>query len=324
MSPPEEPVDKPSADRIMLTTAHLCKFRGDRPRPESPHTWWQSAMFEPLMKARCHLDDAKDDLLKTRRKDQQRKETIRERRLMLKHLQKHIDELQKENHKTEELNSSYGLFLKEEEVQRTCDEAEREGEEALQKEERLEKLKQETADLMITKDNLDLQLQTYTVYGKVMEKIQKMTEFKDAELLADNFQSQLLMREQLYLRECEAEEQVDQQEIAVAALKNQSDLMHLQKRNRLIELQTKLKNLLAEVEVWETKWSDIQKASANKTLRLAQAKMVILDLYEKTGGKLKAGGVGVNDTDKQLDKIQLYILEQDEVMDRLHGDQSIT
>ncbi|XP_035028777.2 coiled-coil domain-containing protein 42-like [Hippoglossus stenolepis] len=324
MSPLEEPVDKPSTDKIMLTTAHLCKFRGDRPRPESPRTWWQSAMFEPLMKARCKLDDAKDNLLKTRQKDLQRKETIRERRLMLKHLQKRIDELQKENHKTKELNSSYNLFLKEEEVQLTFDEAEREGEEALQKEELLEKLKEETAELMETKDNLDHQLQMYTVYGKIMEKIQKMTKFKDAELLADNFQSQLLMREQLYQRECEAEEQVDQQEIAVAALKSQSDLMHLQRRNRLIELQTKMKNLLAEVEVWETKWSDIQKASANKTLRLAQAKMVILDLYEKTGGKLKAGGVGVNDTDKQLDKIQMYILEQDEVMERIHGDQSIT
>nr|XP_019946691.1 PREDICTED: coiled-coil domain-containing protein 42 homolog [Paralichthys olivaceus] len=321
-SPSQEPDDIPSTG--MLTQDILCKYQEIEPIPEAPRTWWQSAVFTPLMKARCNFNDAKDNLLKTSREDQQRKQMIEECVQMLKHLQKRIDELQKENQETKELKLKYSLFLREKEVQRTADEAKREREEALEKEKLLEKLKEETAELMERKDHLDHQLQMYTVYEELMEKIQRMTEFKDAELLTDNLESQLLLREQLYQRECEAKDQVQQHEKAVAALLNERDLMRMQKRNQLFELQTKMEDLLSDVKVWELKWNRIQKVSAHKTIRLAQAKVVTLDLYEKTGGKLKADGVCVNDTGKQLDKILMFIREQDEVLRRLKEDKSVT
>ena len=77
-----------------------------------------------------------------------------------------------------------------------------------------------------------------------------LSQFKDAELLADNLESQLHLREQLCQREREAEEQVEQQRKALAALDNQQDLMQLQRNNQLSQLQAKLDETSSGALIW--------------------------------------------------------------------------
>ncbi|CAB1426366.1 unnamed protein product [Pleuronectes platessa] len=98
------------------------------------------------------------------------------------------------------------MFLKEADVNKTVEKAERERREALQKDKQIETLKKEKAELMQKKHKLDHQVQRHTVYRDIMEQMVAMTKFKDAELLADNLESQLHLREQLCQREREAEE----------------------------------------------------------------------------------------------------------------------
>ncbi|XP_056231476.1 coiled-coil domain-containing protein 42 isoform X2 [Seriola aureovittata] len=69
----------------------------------------------------------------------------------------------------------------------------------------------------------------------------------------------------------------------------------------------------------ERKWTQIQETAAKKTLQLGQIKIAILNLFEMTGGtsseeeeeeEKKEGedeGVDLNDAEKQLDKIMVFI-----------------
>ncbi|AWP07008.1 putative T-box transcription factor TBX5-A-like [Scophthalmus maximus] len=232
----------------------------------------------------------------------------------LESLKDHTDKLQKDNQKAQELHLSFDMFLKEEDAAKTVEKAERTSKEVLQMEEQIEKIVEEQTELMERKHELDRLVQRRTVYRDIMEQMVKMTKFKDAESLADNLESQLHLRDQLCQREREAQEQVDQQRKALSVLEDQHDLMQLQKNNRLSQFQTKLEETHSEALVWERKWNHILETAAKKTLRLGQIKMATLNLYEIIDGKLEEEGVNMNDTEKQLDKIQAFIQDHDDIV----------
>ncbi|XP_062238072.1 coiled-coil domain-containing protein 42 like-2-like isoform X2 [Platichthys flesus] len=264
------------------------------------------------------------ELLSKRREDEQLKVEIQEREGKSESLQKRIDELQTDHRKAQELHLSFDMFLKEADVNKTVEKAERERREALQKGKQIETLKKEKAELMQKKHKLDHQVQRHTVYRDIMEQMVAMTKFKDAELLADNLESQLHLREQLCQREREAEEQVELHRKALAALDNQQDLMQLQRSNQLSQLQARLDETNSGALIWERKWNTIQETAAKKILLLGQMKMATLNLYEATGGKIEGEeGVGMNDTEKQLDKIRMFIQDHQDIV-KLHQTPSQT
>ncbi|XP_019956382.2 coiled-coil domain-containing protein 42 like-2-like [Paralichthys olivaceus] len=278
----------------------------------------------PVMTRALDRSSAIFELLKKRQEDEQLKEEIQEREQKLGSLKKCIDELQKDYNKAQELHLSFDMFLKEADVDKTVVKAERERREALQKNKHIETLKEKKAELMQKKHKLDHHVQRHTVYRDIMERMVTMTKFKDADLLADNLESQLHLREQLCQREREAEEQVEQQRKALAALDNQQELMQLQRSNQLSQLEARLDKTRSEALIWERKWNHIQETAAKKILLLGQMKMATLNFYETTGGKLEGEeGVGMNDTEKQLEKIKIFIQDHQDIV-KLHQTPSQT
>ncbi|XP_018524087.1 coiled-coil domain-containing protein 42 like-2 [Lates calcarifer] len=262
------------------------------------------------------------ELNKKRHEDETLKAVLEERRKELESVQQRAEKLEEEQQKAEEFKTSFDLFLKDDDADRLVEKAERESREVLQKDEEILKLKEEEAELMKRKQKLEREVQRHTKYWDIMEQMVKMTKFTDVDSLANHLESQLLLRDRLLQREREKLEQVDQLRKTLMTLEDEQHLFLLQKNNELSQLQTELEEALAEALTWERKWSRIQETAAKKTLLLGQIKMATLNLYEMTGGTLEGEeGVDINDTEKHLDKIKLFILDHEDIVKQYQSSQ---
>ncbi|XP_044052777.1 coiled-coil domain-containing protein 42 homolog isoform X1 [Siniperca chuatsi] len=257
------------------------------------------------------------DLQKKRREEEELNAKTEERKQLLESLQQRIDELHMEvKVKTEEeLYSSFDLFRKKEDANQAAEKAERDREEGLQKEAEIKRLKEEYAEMMERKQEVERQVQRHTVYRDFMECVVKMTKFEDVQLLTGHLESLLHFRDQFYRRESEAQEQADQQRKALLTLEDQHHLLRLHKNNQLSQLQTELEKTRSEAQTWERKWNHIQETAAKKTLLLGQIKMATLNLYEMTEDMIEGEeGVDMNDTEKQLDMVKMFIQDHDDIV----------
>ncbi|XP_038560668.1 coiled-coil domain-containing protein 42 homolog [Micropterus salmoides] len=255
------------------------------------------------------------DLQKKQREQEELNAKMKERKQLLESLQQRIDELQMEVKTVEELYSGFDLFLKDEYVGQAAEKAEREKEEGLKKEAEIKRLKEEHAEMMEKKQEVEHQVQRHTVYRDFMERVVKMTKFEDVELLTGHLESLLHFRDKLYRKESEVQDQVDQQRKALLTLEDKNHLMRLHKNNQLSDLRTELEKARSETLIWERNWNQIQETAAKKTLLLGQIKMATLNLYETIDDKIVGEeGVDMNDTEKQLDRIKQFILDHDDIV----------
>ncbi|XP_040898806.1 coiled-coil domain-containing protein 42 homolog [Toxotes jaculatrix] len=260
--------------------------------------------FEQLKKRR-----EKEDLEAVSDDSKQRLESLNQR---INELQKHYRELQEEN-------LSFDIFLKNAATDQAVEDAERERKEVLQMVEEIEKLKKEKAELIEQKRKVEREVQRHTVYRDIMEQILKTTTFKDVNSLAGQLERQLHLRDKLCQRLSKEEEQVDQLRKTMVALEDQHAVKRLQKFNELSQLQTELENTLSEALVWEKRWNHIEETAMKKVVLLGQIKMATLNLYEATDGQLGENeGVDINDTEKQLDKIKMFILDHEDIVKQYH------
>ncbi|XP_072237280.1 coiled-coil domain-containing protein 42 homolog [Leuresthes tenuis] len=242
------------------------------------------------------------------------KRKYKERKQLLENLEQRIKELQKEIEETHELRYNFEMFLKDEEADIAVRRAEREMKALQEKEAKIEELKKEYAEMTERKQELLSQVQIYSVYKDFMEEVLNLTTFEDVDALTGYFESLLHFRDQLYQKENQVQDQVDQQRKALLKLNDQHDLLFLQKNNQLSQLQTELEKTRSEAIIWERKWNHIQETAAKKTLELGQIKMATLNLYELTDGIVGPEGVAINDTDKQLEQIKMYINDQNDIL----------
>ncbi|XP_041793272.1 coiled-coil domain-containing protein 42 homolog [Chelmon rostratus] len=252
------------------------------------------------------------DLRTRRREEEQLHAQQQQREKVLESLQHRRDELHKKLKEIKELHSGFDMFLKVEDANQAA-EKERVRKEVLQRE--AERLKEEYAELMERKQGLQHQVHKHTVYMDFMERVVKLTKFEDVQPLMDHLESLLHFRDQLYQKASQAQEQVDQQRKALPRLEDQYHLLRLHKTNQLSQLQTELQGMFTEALKWEGKWNHIQETAAKKTLLLGQIKMATLSLYEMTEDKAEGEeGVDMNDTEKQLDKVKMFIQDHDDVL----------
>ncbi|XP_073321817.1 coiled-coil domain-containing protein 42 homolog [Pagrus major] len=238
-----------------------------------------------------------------------------ERRQVLETLHQRKEELDTKYKEVEEFHSSYDLFLKDEENDRLVEKAERQRKEGLQKEAEIKRLKEEYAGLMERKQELQRRVQSHGVYQDFMERVVKMTTFSDVQRLAGHLESLLHFRGKLCQRESEAQEQADQQRKALQTLEDQHHLLQLHKNNQLSQLYKKLEKMCSEALTWERKWNHIQETAAMKTLLLGKVKIATLNLYEMIDDEVKGEeGVDVNDTETQLDKVRMFIQDNEEIL----------
>ncbi|XP_051278826.1 coiled-coil domain-containing protein 42 homolog [Dicentrarchus labrax] len=258
------------------------------------------------------------DLREKRREEQEFNAKKEKRAQVLESLKQRTDELHEKIKEVEELYSGFDMFLKDEDADRAAQKAERERKDGPQKEAEIRRLKEKYVELMERKQELQRQVQRQTLYQDFMEWVVKMTKFDDVRLLMGHLESLLHFRAQLCQRESEAQEQADQQRKAILTLEDQHHLMRLHKNNQLSQLQTELERTRSEALTWERKWNHVQETAAKKTLLLGQIKMATLNLYGMTEDEVEGEeGVDVNDTDKQLDKVKMFIQDHDDILKQL-------
>nr|XP_057926483.1 coiled-coil domain-containing protein 42 like-2-like [Doryrhamphus excisus] len=260
-------------------------------------------------------NDTLIEIMKDRQEQEHLVELLKERKQKLEHLQWREDELLKDAKKAKDLLTSFNTFPKEQAADENLKKAEKERQEASEKETEVKMLKEEYAKLQHRKLQLLHHIHRDAVYKDFMQQVVKLTQCEDEAFLAGHLQSLLRIRQQFCEKQRQAEEQVDQQRKTLLTFNSQRHLMLLQNSNQLSQLQYKLEGAQPELEHWETMWKHIQDTAAEKTLLLGLIKMATLNLYELTGADVEGDkGVALSDTETQLDKIKMFIRDHKDIV----------
>ncbi|XP_063754100.1 LOW QUALITY PROTEIN: coiled-coil domain-containing protein 42-like [Eleginops maclovinus] len=242
--------------------------------------------------------------------DKKNKERVEE----LENLQQHEDELQEKTKKIKELNLSYVKILEDQAAEFT-ERAERERKELLQLDADHERLVVELAEELESKKEREHLLVKLQPYADIFERAAKLTKFKDAKSLADHMENLLRIRESLLQQNLQKREKYDELRKTLQSKQEQHRLMRLQKTYELSQLEVEHEKVRSEVLDWETKWNHIQETASKKTLLLGQIKMATLNLYEMTCQDKKGEEVvDINDTEKQLDMVRMFIKDTDDIV----------
>ncbi|XP_030648165.1 coiled-coil domain-containing protein 42 homolog [Chanos chanos] len=250
-----------------------------------------------------------DSLLKTRREEFQVKQnSLRHKR----------EELQKKEEKLKDCLIKFDKFLKENDAKRVRGLQKAQTERVLvrQKEMELQQLHRDAALLQEQREKLQATVSRLAVYRHFLEEVVKMSgKFEDVGHLMRRFDTLLSNREELVERQSEAEKERESRSLDLrrSVTEQSSALVHL--NNRLSRLQTELDHAHAQALQWETTWNRIQATAAKETLLLGQVKMVTLNLYRMSGGVTEGkDGVGLEDTEAQLERIRLFIQDRTEIV----------
>ncbi|XP_033845901.1 coiled-coil domain-containing protein 42 homolog [Periophthalmus magnuspinnatus] len=264
---------------------------------------WSNSFFE--MKNMCQdeekLTSKCDERKKTLESIKSRKEVIHREMAHLK--KQHL---------------SHNVFLKSKDTEQMLKKAECKMKEVQLMETVRQTLAQELVQLQQKKSELELQVQSHSVFHDFLEQVVKLSKFKEVWEQVDHFESLLHCRDQLSQRDNNDQDRINKLRSELVTLQDQSHLMMVHRRNQLSHLQTELEKTRSEAFKWEQKWNHIEETAAKKTLLLGKIKMAILNLYEMTGSPLDNGGNGVdeNDTNTQLEKIQEFILDHNDIVDQ--------
>ncbi|XP_046904689.1 coiled-coil domain-containing protein 42 homolog [Hypomesus transpacificus] len=216
----------------------------------------------------------------------------------------------------------FDKFLKENDAKRSrgAKKAEKEREAVLQKEAEIERLKDECAILEARRQTLQGRVERSALYWNFLEQVLRMSKFEEVWELLGRFETLVTTRDQLRQREIEVQEQVDSLRGALQRYTDQQSCLLVHNNNLLSQLQSQLDQARSDALRWESKWNHIQTTAAKETLLLGQIKVVTLNLYHMTGGQTdQEEGVAIDNTEAQLDKIQLFIKDQAAIVSHIQG-----
>ncbi|XP_021174854.2 coiled-coil domain-containing protein 42 homolog isoform X2 [Fundulus heteroclitus] len=265
------------------------------------------------MSARDFLS-AQIALKQKEREAEQLRKRYKEQKQFLDYLHQRTEELQKSTEEAREQRFKLEMFFRDEETDADMEMAQKEMKEAMVKEAEIQRLREECAELKKRKQEAQLQTLKYSHYKEFMLRVLKLTKFDNVDALTGYFENLLHIRDQLYQRENQVQEQKEQQKRTLQSLKDQHDLLWLQMNNQLSQRQTELEKARSEALIWEQEWNRIQETAAKKMLELGQIKLATLNLHELTSGELEREEVDDNDTEKQLEQIKVFMLDHTDIV----------
>ncbi|XP_027900712.1 coiled-coil domain-containing protein 42 homolog isoform X1 [Xiphophorus couchianus] len=257
--------------------------------------------------AQIELKDKERELEELRQKTHEQKQ-------YLIYLHRRNEELQQTAKEAREQRFKLEMFFRDEETESDRLTAEKEMKEAMEKEAEVQRLKEECVLLKRRKREMQLQTLKYTHYREFLERVLKLTKFTNVDALAGYFENLLYIRDQLYQRETQVQEHMEQQKKAFQILKDQHNLLWLQKNNHLSQLQTNLEKARSKALIWERQWNQIQETAAKKTLELGQITYATLNLFEMAGGVIGVSGLYIHDTEKQLEAIKNFMMDHTDIV----------
>ncbi|CAL8335313.1 coiled-coil domain-containing protein 42 homolog isoform X1 [Gadus morhua] len=227
-------------------------------------------------------------------------------------------------HKEKHLEASlinFDKFLQENDAKcsRSITKAEKERQAGLQKEAEAQRLSRRCRSLDGRRRSLQLAVERSALYGRFLEQVLKTATLEEVRALVGRFETLLVTRTQLSEREGQARTLLDGHRGSQQRELDRQNCLLMHHNNRLSQLQTELDLSRADRLGWESRWTHIQNTAAKETLLLGQIKTGTLNLFQLAGGVLGGDqGVEVDATETQLDRIQIFIQKQMDIMNEIN------
>nr|XP_022337399.1 coiled-coil domain-containing protein 42 homolog isoform X2 [Crassostrea virginica] len=252
-------------------------------------------------------------LLEKRREMQEVEQALaaqkEEFQMKMESLQQRREELERKECQLKESLLKFDHFLKENDSKkaRALKKAEEERESKKQKDKEIEKLKQERAELVKSKEKLQAKLEKYKIYHKYMEKaLEAGEEFHEMRDIIARHDTLVATHEDLLERETKNQEIIEKQRQNLLKYIEEKDNEILSFNNELSGLQTRLDTAQSEAVKWENEWTRIKNTSAEKTLELGRIKMAAHNLYQLVKRHQKQSA-DEEETSEQLNQIKMFV-----------------
>lgn len=262
-----------------------------------------------LLEKRREMSEVEQALAAQKEEFQMKMESLQQRR----------EELERKEEQLKESLLKFNKFLKENDskrsraVKKACDAREM----ARQKDRDMERLGEEIAVLEAKKERLQRKVEKNAIFWKYLEKVSKKSEkLQEIREMIGRFDTLISTREQLLRKASDNQEKLESQRLELHHFTEDKSTQVLYYNNELAALQGCLDQACSNAVKWESKWNHIQNTAAKKTLLLGQIKMAslnLLQLVNKQAGEQEAE-IPIEDTDGQLNRIQMFIVDQTDIL----------
>ncbi|XP_058889358.1 coiled-coil domain-containing protein 42 homolog isoform X1 [Acipenser ruthenus] len=147
-------------------------------------------------------------------------------------------------------------------------------------------------------------------------KFNKFLKLQEIREMIGRFDTLISTREQLLRKASDNQEKLESQRLELHHFTEDKSTQVLYYNNELATLQGCLDQACSNTVKWESTWNHIQNTAAKKTLLLGQIKMAsvnLLQLVNKQAGVQEAD-IPIEDTDGQLKRIQMFIVDQTDIL----------
>lgn len=287
---------------------------------QSEEQKYDATMLTPatrLLQKQREMHMVEEDLQRQKLEFQERMEVLGQRKEALRNKEQALaDQLLR-----------FDKFLKENDARRnralkkTCDEREL----CLQKDEELTHLTSELDELHIIRDEQRDQIKKQDFYeGYLRSVLTSSDEFSEINELIDRYDTLHITNKDLVRIDNECQEQM--QTLTTAATRNKENhrIQMLGHNTKLGELSTRKEKAEKETLYWESQAQQAEQNATKRTLLLGRIRMATANLYALVNAHAPGSGSTnaerIPNTGKQLDKIQIFIKDLEDVVKEFEDD----
>ncbi|EDO39885.1 predicted protein [Nematostella vectensis] len=247
--------------------------------------------------------------------------------MKMESLQQRREELERKEYQLRESLLKFDKFLKENDSKRAraLKKAQEERDMRRAKDCEIARLKEDTSGLMKGRDKVQHRLEKYIIYQQYLEKVlENAEEFQEIREIIARYDTLTATHQDLLERELKNQEKYEKEKARLIKFTEEKNNEILNYNNQLANLQTKLEKTQSVAVKWESQWTHIKNTAAKKTLLLGRIKMATHNLFMLVNRHLGQTGM-VDMTDKQLDKIQVFIQDLTQItLDIKRAENAIT
>jgi hypothetical protein len=237
--------------------------------------------------------------------------------MKMESLQQRQEELERKESMLKESLLKFDKFLNENDVKKNRALRKANAERDLQKvkDTEIEKLQDELHKITKRRDALLKRLDRDIVFQKYLFKICEVSEFHEIHEVTARYDTLTTTHEDLMQQSQLNQEKIETEKKLLMQYTEEKNNEILHCNNSLATLQTRLDKAQSNSVKWESKWAHIKNTAAQKTLMLGRIKMAVHNLYLVVDrhSSRHDEGVGMEDFNEQLTRVQQYIADLTEI-----------